>query len=178
MRKASAAAVVTILAISFYFTSVWGFEGVQVLTSPNYGLDDVWRSQTVFALGSFVGLAPLGLVKLSAFLGGVKLMAAAFCGLHILKRLRVLAAGEPDSEILEGALILVVAVSILSAAAATWSYNPEMVGEQVINLVLAAVAAGLCVAERSHARASETAEAVLATGDAMPPRATWFTPWR
>lgn len=178
MRKASAAAVVTILAISLYFTLIWGFEGVHVLTSPNYGLDDVWRSQTVFALGSFVGLAPLGLVKLSAFLGGVKLMAATFCGLHILKRLRALAAGEPDSEILEGALILVVAVSVLSAVAATRSYNPEMVGEQVVNLVLAAIAAGLCIAERNHGCTSEAAEAALATGDAFSSRATWFTPWR
>jgi len=178
MRNTSAAAVITILAISLYFTLVWGFEGVQVLTSPNFGLDDVWRSQTVFALGSLAGLAPLGIVKLSAFLGAVKLLAAAFCGLHILKRLGALAGGAPDPEILEGALVLVVGVSVASAAAATWSDNPELVGEQVINLVLAVTAAGLCVAERDHARVAEATEMAVATGDPLPSQATWFSPWR
>jgi hypothetical protein len=161
MRKASAAAVVTILAISLYFTVMWGAEGVQVLTSPNYGLDDVWRSQTVFALGSLVGLAPLGLIKLSAFLGGVKLLAAAFCGLHVLKRLRVFASGGPDVEILEGALILVFAVSVVSAAAATWSYDPEMVGAQIINIVLVAIATALCAAERARSHAEQAVETEL-----------------
>jgi len=178
MPKTSVAAVATILAISLYFTLVWGFEGAQVLTSPHYGLDDVWRSQIVFALGSLVGLAPLGLVKLSAFLGGVKLMAAAFCGLHILKRLRVLAGGEPDAEILEGALMLVLAVSVVSAAVATWSYNAALVGEQAINLVLAAVGTALCIAERRGRRVAETGEVAFATAEGGPHGATWFAPWR
>lgn len=179
MRKASAATFVTILAISLYFTCVWGFDGLQALTSPNYGLDEVWRSQTVFGIGSLVGLGPLGLIKLAAFLGAVKLLAAVFCGLHILKRLRVLAGGEPDTEILEGALILVVAVSIVSAIPATWSYNAELVGEQAINLVLAAIATALCIAERRRAHAAETDEIAVAAADAALPRGvTWFSPWR
>ena len=45
MRKISTATVAIILAIALYFTLFWGYDGLRVLTSPNYGLDDVWRSQ-------------------------------------------------------------------------------------------------------------------------------------
>ena len=108
MRTSPAASTITILAISLYFAAAWGFDGLQALTSPNFGLDQVWRSQSVFGIGSLIGLGPLGLIKLAAFLAAVKLLAAVFCALHILKRLRVIAGGTPDSEILEGALIVVV----------------------------------------------------------------------
>ena len=178
MRTSPAASTITILAISLYFTAAWGFDGLQALTSPNYGLDQVWRAQSVFSIGSLIGLGPLGLIKLAAFLGAVKLLAAVFCGLHILKRLRVIAGGTPDSEILEGALILVFALSVASATAATLSYNAELVGEQAVNLVLAAIAIALCMGERRRVEASEASELAVAAGDALPSRATWFSPWR
>ncbi len=178
MRTNPAASTITILAISLYFAAAWGFDGLLTLTSANYGLDEVWRSQTVFGIGSLIGLGPLGLIKLAAFLGAVKLLAAVFCALHVLKRLRVIAGGSPDSEILEGALILVFAVSLASAMAASLSYNAELVGEQAINLVLAAIAIALGMAERRRVAASEAAELAVAAGDTLPSRGTWFTPWR
>jgi len=67
MRKLSGAGVAMILAIAFYFTIVWGFDGLHALTSPGYGLDNAWRSQFVFGLGSLFGLGPIGLLKLAAF---------------------------------------------------------------------------------------------------------------
>lgn len=166
MRTSPAASVVTILAISLYFTLVWGFDGLLALSSPNYGLDDVWRSQIVFGIGSLGGLGPLGLIKLAAFLGAVKLLVAVFCALHLLKRLHVLAGGEPDSEVLEGALILVLAVGAVSAVAATLSSNAELVGEQAINLVLAAIAIALCMSERRSSR--DEAGAGVEPADAIP----------
>ena len=45
MRKLSAASAAIIIGVAFYFTLAWGYDGVRVLTSPSYGLDDVWRSQ-------------------------------------------------------------------------------------------------------------------------------------
>ena len=70
------------------------------------------------------------------------------------------------------------AVSVASAAAATLSYNAELVGEQAVNLVLAAIAIGLCTAERQRVQASEATELAVAAGDTLPTRGTWFTPWR
>ena len=78
------------MGVALYFTLVWGYDGLRVLTSPSYGLEDVWRSQFVFAIGSVFGLGPIGLIKLAAFFGAVKLAVAGICAVHILDRLRAL----------------------------------------------------------------------------------------
>ena len=67
MRKASGATVAMIMGIALYFTLFWGFDALRVLTSPTYGLEDVWRSQFVFGVGSYFKLAPIGLLQLAAF---------------------------------------------------------------------------------------------------------------
>ena len=63
MGKLSNAAVALIVAIALYFTLFWGYDGLRILTSPSYGLDDVWRSQFIFAIGRLFGLGPIGLIK-------------------------------------------------------------------------------------------------------------------
>ena len=179
MRKLSGAAVAMILAIALYFTLFWGFDALRMLTSPSYGLDDVWRSQFVFAIGSLFGLSPLGLLKLAAFFGALKLVVAGICAVHIADRLRAFVRGKADSEILEGGLILVVLISIASVGPAVWSQNAELVREGVIQLVLAAVATALCIVERSHLRPEEKTKPPVVTELAATPRgAPWFSPFR
>jgi len=152
MRKLSSATVVIIVGVALYFTLAWGNDGLRMLTSPSYGLDDVWRSQFVFAIGSVFGLGPIGLIKLAAFFGAVKLAVAGICAVHILDRLRALMGGTANSEILEGGLILVVAISIVSVGPAVWSQNAGLVRETTIQLILAAVATALCLVERGYVR--------------------------
>ena len=96
------------------------------------------------------GLGPIGLIKLAAFFGALKLAVAGFCAVHLLDRLRVLIGGKADNEILEGGLILVVLISILSVGPAIWSQNAELVREQAIQLMLAAIATALCLLERNR----------------------------
>ena len=175
MRKISGAAVAMIMGVALYFTLFWGFDALRVLTSPTYGLEDVWRSQFVFGLGRLFSLEPMGLLKLAAFFGVLKLAVAVICGVHIVDRFRWLAGGKADSEILEGGLILAMLISIVSVGPAVWSHNADLVREQTIQLVLAGLAAALCIVERSYGRPAQTATPVAA---AMPHGATWFTPWR
>lgn len=158
MRKLSSASVAMILAISVYFMLFWGFEALRMLTSPTYGLDEVWRSQFVFAIGSYFHLGPVGLIKLAAFFATLKLAVAGICAVHILDRFRSLISGTADTEILEAGLILVVAISILSVGPAVWSQNAELLREGTIQLALAALAAAFCVLERSYARKAEDRE--------------------
>ena len=75
--------------------------------------------------------------------------------MHILDRFRSLVSGTADSEILEAGLILVVAISILSVGPAVWSQNAELLRESAMQLALAALAAALCVLERTYARKAE-----------------------
>src|SRR5450756_2953738 len=79
MRKVSGATVAIIIAVALYFTLVWGYDGLRTISSPSYGLDDVWRSQFIFAIGNVFGLGPIGLIKLAAFFGTLKLAVASIC---------------------------------------------------------------------------------------------------
>jgi hypothetical protein len=161
-----------ILAISLYFTLFWGYDALRMLTSPTYGLEDVWRSQFVFGIGRTLGLGPLGLIQLAAFFGTLKLAVAFICGIHIADRLRSLAGGKPATEILDGGLALVVLITIVSAGPAIWSHNTELVRDQVIQLALAAVAVALCIVERNYRRDADLVASVKL------PEGASFTPWR
>jgi hypothetical protein len=178
MRKLSAAAVAMILAIAFYFTLFWGFDALRMLTSPTYGLEDVWRSQFVFEIGRLFGLAPLGLIKLAAFIATLKLAVAGICAVHIADRFRVLAGGKANSAILDAGFMLVVLVSIATVAPAVWTHNADLVREQAITLLLVGVAAGLGMLERSYQRAAETASPRIAAKVAAASGATSFSPFR
>jgi len=176
MRKLSAVAVAMILAIALYFTLFWGYDALRMLTSPTYGLEDVWRSQFIFAIGSLFGLGPMGLIKLAAFFGALKLAVAGICAVHVVDRARSFVGGKADSEILEGGLILVVLICIASVGPAVSSQNAELVREQTIQLMLAAVATALCLVERSYERPAKPAVPTELT--ATPRGAPWFSPFR
>lgn len=152
MRKASGATVAMIMGVALYFALFWGYDALRVLTSPTYGLEDVWRSQFVFGVGAMFHLAPMGLIKLAAFFGAVKLAVAVICAVHIVDRVRALAGGAVHSDVLETGLMLVVAVSIVSIAPAVWSHNADLVRAQAIQLALAALATALSMLERSFSR--------------------------
>lgn len=174
MRKVSGASVAMIMGVALYFTLFWGFDALRMLTSPTYGLEDVWRSQFVFGLGSLFHLSPIGLIKLAAFFGTLKLAVAAICAVHLLDRLRGLIGGKANADILEGGLILVVLISIASAGPAVWTHNADLVREQTVQLFLAAVATGLCIVERTYARRDETP----AIAAALPQAEAAYQPWR
>lgn len=176
MRKLSAAAVAMVLAIALYFSLFWGFDALRMLTSPAYGLEEVWRSQFIFAIGHYLSLTPLGLIKLAAFFATLKLAVAVICAVHIVDRFRSLVTGRADAGILEAGLLLIVVISILSVGPAVWSNNAELVREYAMQLFLAAIAAGLCILERTYQ--GPPAEAAEGAMRAAPQGATWFTPWR
>lgn len=169
MRKKSGATIAVISAIALYFTLVWGFDALRVLISPTYGLEDVWRSQYIFGIGRLFDLGPVGLIQLAAFFGTLKLAVACICAIHIVDRFRSLASGKPVSDVLEGGLILVVAITIASAGPAVWTHNPELLRDEVIQLALAGLATALFMIERNR---MDGKTVVVARG------MTGFTPWR
>ena len=155
MRKISIATVALIIAISLYFTLFWGYDAYRVLSSPSYGLEDIWRSQFIFAIGRLFGLGPVGLVKLAAFFGTVKLAVACICAIHIADRFRCMMHGQANSEILEAGLILVVLINIASVGPAVWSHSSDLMREHIVQLLLAGLAVALCIVERSYTRRDE-----------------------
>lgn len=176
MHRLTTASVAMIMAIAFYFVLFWGFEALRMLSSPTYGLEEVWRSQFVFEIGRLFGFSPLGLIKLAAFFAMLKLAVAGICAVHIADRFRMLAGGKAETEIFETGLMLVVLISIASVGPAIWSHNAYLVREQTIQLMLAGVAAGLGILERRYERAPEPAAPLELA--ATPRGAPWFSPFR
>ena len=158
MKKISGAIVGVIVAISLYFTLFWGYDALRVLTSPSYGLEDVWHSQFLFGIGRLFNLTPTGLIKLAAFFGTIKLAVACICAFHIVDRVRCLTSGSANSEILEAGLILIVLVSIASVGPASWTHSTDLVREHTLQLLFAALATGLCIFERSYAQPAVNAQ--------------------
>ncbi|MBV9954299.1 MAG: hypothetical protein JOZ70_03515 [Pseudolabrys sp.] len=180
--RASGIIAAMILAIALYFTLFWGFDALRILTSPTYGLDDVWRSQIVFGLGRLAGFGPEGLIKLAAVIGALKLTVAGVCAVHVLDRFRSLIAGQVQNEILESGLLIAVLVTIGAVAPALWSGNADLVRELTIQLLLAGLASALCIIERSRGVPKEDLVPALADGTELPlaeaGRGRWFMPWK
>ena len=155
MQKISIAAVALIVAIALYFTLFWGYDAFRILSSPSYGLEDVWRSQFIFAIGRLLGLGPVGLVKLAAFFGALKLAVACICAIHIVDRFRCMMSGQANSEILEAGLILIALINIASIGPAVSSHSSDLIREHILQLLLAGLAVALCILERSYIRRDE-----------------------
>jgi hypothetical protein len=162
MQKISIAAVAVIIAISLYFILFWGYDAYRILTSPSYGLEDIWRSQFIFAIGRLFGLGPVGLIKLAAFFGALKLAVACICALHIADRFRCMTRGEANSEILEAGLILVVLISIAAVGPAAWTHTTDLIREHTMQLLFAGLAVALCIVERNYIRRNEPATPAVA----------------
>jgi hypothetical protein len=175
--RAQSAIVALILAIAFYFALFWGFDALRILTSPMYGLDDVWRSQVVFGVGRYLGLGPDGLIRLAAGFGALKFVVAGACVVHILDRARAMIAGTADPGILEAGMMLVVAMTVVSVAPALWTQNADLVREHLVQLLLAGLAAALLIIERTRTPepAAQTSEIEPAE---LPVNRVWFAPWR
>jgi hypothetical protein len=147
--RATSAVSALILAIAIYFTLFWGFDALRILTSPTYGLEDVWRSQVVFGIGRYAGFGPEAIIRLAAALGAMKLVVAGVCAVHVFERLRGLfAKTKPANEMLEMALIVAVALSIAALVPAILSQNADLAREQVIQLFLGGLTALFCMLER------------------------------
>ena len=174
MRKASSVVVAMILAVALYFTLVWGFDALHVLTSPTYGLEDVWRAQFLFGIGRVFGLYPDALIRLAIFFGVMKLTVAGVCGVHVVDRIRTLIIGKANTEIFEAGLIMVTLLSLAAVIPALWMQNMDVVRDETIQMLLAAIAAALCVIERTDVNAA--ANTVKNKLEIWHP--TWYTPWR
>lgn len=175
--RATGAISALILAIAIYFALFWGFDALRILTSPTYGLEDVWRSQVVFGIGRYAGFDPEAIIRLAAALGAVKLVVAGVCAVHVFERLRGLFnKTKPANETLETALIVAVALSITALIPAILAQNADLAREQIIQLVLGGLSAIFCMLERGKTKAEpktapEPAELAAATvGES-------FVPW-
>ena len=72
--------------------------------------------------------------------------------------------GQPNSEILEAGLILVVVISIASVGPASWAHSADLMREHTYQLLFAAIATGLCIFERAMRTAPKVGSQAAARG--------------
>ncbi|HWM81503.1 MAG TPA: hypothetical protein VNQ56_05510 [Pseudolabrys sp.] len=137
----------TTLSVACYFALFWGFEGLRILGSPVYGLDDFWRSRPVYWIARWGGIDGQNLHNLAALFGIVKLAVAGLCITHLVDCIRNGGHVRSNPAALELALLLVVALSMVTVAPAVWQHDPTLIRTCVVNLVLASLAAALGVLE-------------------------------
>jgi len=171
MRMLSAVAGAIVVGVAFYFTLFWGSEALRMLTSSTWGLDEGSRSQFLFVIGGMLGLKPLGLIKLAAFFAVLKLAVAVICAIHILDRFRTLVSGKADTDVLEVALMFIVAISILAVGPAVWSQEVSLAREYTLQLGLAGLAVALCLFERRAERPTAAKQAPAV------PNWRWYSLW-
>jgi hypothetical protein len=132
-----------ILSVACYFALFWGFDGLRMLGSPTYGLDDSWRSRTIYWIAKGGGFDGQALHDLAALFGIVKLTVAGLCAAHLVNYVRRGGAAGASPVPLELALLLVVALSMIMVAPAVWQHDAVLIRSCVVNLVLAGAAAAL-----------------------------------
>jgi len=138
MRKVSGASIAMVMIIALYFTLFWGHDVLRVFLSPTYGLDDAWGSQSIFSIGSYFKLSPVGLMKLAAFFGALKLAVAVFGALGIV--LRLAGSAGVARPMLEGVFILAVSIGLVTAGAAALPFNADLLLELLPPIALALIA--------------------------------------
>lgn len=152
MKRISGISATMVLAVAAYFAFTWGMDAWRVFTSPTFGLDDALGSQVVFALGSYLGLAPAGLIKLGAVFGALKGTVAAICALHVIDRLRSLFRGSPNLEVAQAGFLLAVSICAVALLPMIVQHNPDMLRDYAVDLALAGVAAALAGSGRVAAK--------------------------
>jgi len=167
-----------IFSIALYFVLFWGFDGLRILTSPIYGLEETWRSQIVYWIARFLGLGPVGLLNLAAVFGACKLAVAGVCLVHVVDRFRHLNSGKPNPQILETGLLLVVILSIISVTPAMWEHDADLIRINTVNLVLAAAAAALNAIEHPEDEVSAKVTEEASPFVTAKARSAWYAPWR
>jgi hypothetical protein len=170
MRSAYATASV---AIASFLAATLGLDAVRVLGSPFYGIEELRRSEPLFAIGRLLGLDARGLIAVAAGVGAFELATAAVLLVYVIERLAGDGLDRATRQTLDAALIL---VTIHTAGALAFSLPRLAAGPirlSVINLALVGIAALLATIERGGTDAGEAPRRPV-TGWHDPSADGWF----
>jgi hypothetical protein len=148
MRRLSKAIPILIGIIALDFTIVFGLEAWRIFTSPTSGFEQGAFAKMIFGLGRFGGLGPDGHVNLAMLFGAINLTIAIMFGLYVASRIGALRGRPVAHDLLDAALILVVASTIIAATPAILQGAPEILIQQRLPLWLVGLAATLSMIER------------------------------
>jgi len=139
------------VAIAGYFATSLGLDAAWIFSSPLHGLEELRRSEPIFAVGRLAGLQPGGLIGIAMCLGAFELATAAVLVAYLLERMAGDDRMQASRQTLEAALILVAIQSVIALAASVVHLDGRSVRLCVIHLALAGIAVLLARLERRAA---------------------------
>jgi hypothetical protein len=154
------------VAIAGYFATSLGLDAARVFGSPLHGLEELRRSDPIFALGRLIGLEPGGAIGIALCLGAFELATAAVLVASLLERMAGDDRLQASRQTLEAALILVAIQSVIALVASLAHLDGGSVRLSIIHLALVGIAVLLAGLER---RAAGDEIGLGLSGDAEPP---------
>jgi hypothetical protein len=127
---------------------VFGLEGVRVLGSPLYGLDQRSFSGLVHGIGWLIGVKGAGLFSIAAIFGMLYVTIAVVLALYIASRIAALRGAPIAHDLLDAGLVLVVIVTTVAATPAMLQGASEVWIHGRLPLWLVGLAATLSMIER------------------------------
>jgi hypothetical protein len=168
MRLISATAAFAIASVALYVALVWGLDAARILSAPIFDQPDYWRTQ-VYAIGSFMGLDRIGMLRFGIFFGAYALAISGLFAIHFIERLISVFGYRPDRGILYAGLFLILGESVLTTAAAQFYGLADLKRAALLNLSVAVVAITWSLAEWLTARPAQQPARTSAIDDPMPP---------
>jgi hypothetical protein len=120
-----------------------------ILTSPSHGMDNASFAHIVNGFGRLLRLNAHGIIICASVFGAAKLGVASVFALYLVRRLTGIAGEEPDHDLLEAGLILVVVTIAALAAPLVFDEAASVLNQFRVPLWLVGLAATLTMVERA-----------------------------
>jgi hypothetical protein len=148
MQRLSNSISIIICGIAAYFALHWGTDALMILASPLHGMDNAAFTHIVNGFGRLFNLNQDGIVVCAAAFGAAKLGVASIFTLYLVRRLTGIAGEEPDHDLLEAGLVLVVVTIAALAAPLVFDEAASVLNQFRVPLWLVGLAATLSMVER------------------------------
>jgi hypothetical protein len=176
MRAYPGLGLVNFALVSAYFTSAWGRDALQVLTSPYNGFgifEDRAHAAAAIYFGDVFDLGHAGLIRVQEALAGLKMVVAAAFLAYLIEFVRAVATRcEPDRKTVDVVLLLALGTAIIWILPTMALGDHDIIRLQMTRLLLLVGAAIVLMVERHIEHSAPTR---VAAGPAAPAHAALVT---
>jgi hypothetical protein len=151
MQRLSNSISIIVCGIAAYFALHWGSEALAIIASPLHGMDKPSFAHVVQHFARMLGLTQAGVIICAVTFGAAKLGVAILFALYLIRRATRMGDAASDHDLLEFALILVVATIAAMALPFVLTEGASDLNQFRVPLWLVGLAATFTMIERAVA---------------------------
>jgi hypothetical protein len=137
-----------VASVALYFVCYFGVEALRVMQSPIYGFEQAQFARIVRGIGRLIGAESDGLIRIAMIFSAVNMAIALLFATYLASRLCTWLGRDVDHEIIDAAVTLTVAVTVVAAIPAVFDGATDLLAHYRLPLWLAGLAVTLCLIER------------------------------